>query len=233
MVPVWMSDEDVAKLNTYAFDTAKAEELLTGAGYAKGGDGVWAGPDGRLEFELTAPAEFADWSAAAENLAQQLTAFGIATTFRGVQFQQHVQDVQQGNFVLAIRGWGAGNPHPFFSYEADLLTFNAPLSPGVGMSFPFTQTVNGQEVDLNALITATAEGTDEAAQKAPVTELALAFNQLLPIVPLWERYGNNASLEGVRVASYPPDDDPIWKNPVYADNPVVILLMDGRLQPVE
>jgi len=231
MVPVWMSEGDIAKLNTYDYDPAKAEELLTAAGYTKGGDGVWAGPDGRLEFELTAPAEFADWSAAAENLAQQLTAFGIATTFRGVQFQQHVQDVQQGNFVLAIRGWGAGNPHPFFSYEADLLTFNPPVSPGPGMNFPFTQTVNGTEVDFNALITATAEGMDEEAQKAAVTELALAFNQLLPIVPLWERYGNNPALEGVRVASFPPDDDPIWLNPVYADNPVVILLMDGRLQP--
>ena len=47
----------------------------------------------RLEFELTAPAEFADWSAAAENLAQQLTEFGIKTTFRGVNFQQHPIDV--------------------------------------------------------------------------------------------------------------------------------------------
>ena len=39
-----------------------------------------------MEFELTAPAEFADWSAAAENLAEQLTDFGIKTTFRGVNF---------------------------------------------------------------------------------------------------------------------------------------------------
>jgi peptide/nickel transport system substrate-binding protein len=63
---------------------------------------VWAGADGPLTFELTAPAEFADWSAAAENLASQLTAFGINTTFRGVQFQQQNEDVQQGKFTLAI-----------------------------------------------------------------------------------------------------------------------------------
>jgi len=59
----------------------------------------------------------------------------------------------------------------------------------------------------------------------------MAFNQLLPIVPLWERYGNNASLEGVRVDKFPADDDPIWKNPVYADNPVVVLLLQGKLKP--
>ena len=122
-------------------------------------------------------------------------------------------------------------PHPFFSYEADLLTLNAPLSPGPGMGFPFSQSVDGTTTDLNALITKTAEGTDEAAQKGPVSQLALAYNQLLPTVPLWERYGNNASLEGTRVANFPPDSDPIWKNPVYADNSVVIMLLDGRLKP--
>jgi peptide/nickel transport system substrate-binding protein len=231
MVPAWINEADLGKLNTYDYDPAKAEEVLTTAGYTKGADGVWAGPDGPLEFELTAPAEFADWSAAAENLATQLSDFGIKTTFRGVQFQQHNEDVQQGKFTIAIRGWGAGNPHPFFSYETDLLLFNPPRSPGPGMSFPFKQTVGGAEVDINELMVKTAEGADEAAQKAPVTEMATAFNQLLPIVPLWERYGNNASLEGVRVAAFPPDDDPIWKNPVYADNPVVVLLLQGKLKP--
>jgi peptide/nickel transport system substrate-binding protein len=86
-------------------------------------------------------------------------------------------------------------------------------------------------VDLNQLLVKTAEGADEAAQKAPVTAMAMAFNKLLPIIPLWERYGNNASLEGVRVDKFPPDDDPIWKNPVYADNPVVVLLLQGKLKP--
>lgn len=231
MVPNWINEADLAKFNTYDYDPAKAEELLTSAGYTKGGDGVWTGPNGPLEFELTAPAEFADWSAAAENLATQLTDFGIKTTFRGVQFQQHNEDVQHGRYTIAIRAWGAGNPHPFFSYETDLLLFNPPRSPGVGMSFPFVQTVDGVEVDFNELLLKTAEGTDLEAQKAPVTEMALAFNKVLPIVPLWERYGNNASLEGVRVASFPPDSDPIWQNPVYADNPVVVLLLQGKLQP--
>jgi peptide/nickel transport system substrate-binding protein len=231
MVPTWISQDTLGKLNTYDNDPTKAEELLTGAGYKKGADGVWAGPNGPLEFELTAPAEFADWSAAAENLATQLTDFGIKTTFRGVQFQQHLEDVQQGKFTIAIRAWGAGNPHPFFSYETDLLLFNPPRSPGPGMSFPFKQQVNGKEIDLNQLLNKTTEGADEAAQKAPVSDMALAFNQLLPIVPLWERYGNNASLEGVRVDKFPADDDPIWKNPVYADNPVVVLLLQGKLKP--
>ncbi len=231
-VPNWLSQDDIAKLNTYAYDLKKAEDVMTKAGYKKGSDGMWQDPSGKtLEYELTAPAEFADWSAAAENLAQQLTDAGFKTTFRGVQFQQHNSDVQQGKFQLAIRAWGAGNPHPFFSYEADLLTYNAPLSPGPGMNFPFKQQVDGKDADLSDMIKQTAVGATDADQKPAVTKMAQTFNQLLPIIPLWERYGNNAAVEGVRVANFPPDSDPVWKNALYGDNPVVILLMNGTLKP--
>ena len=132
-------------------------------------------------------------------------------------------------------GTAAANPVALSSYR--------PTRSGSGWQFSLTPffwapamhgslTVDGQEVDFNALITKSAEGLDEEAQKPTVTELAINFNKILPIVPLWERYGNNASLEGTRVANFPPDDDPIWKNPLYADNPVVILLLQGKLKPV-
>ena len=98
------------------------------------------------------------------------------------------------------------------------------------MSLPFRQQIDGKEVDFSDMVKATAVGSDEASQKPAVTKLAQTFNQLLPIIPIWERYGNNAVVEGVRVASFPPDSDPIWKNDVYGDNPIVIMLMDGRLQ---
>lgn len=231
MLGNWMSQADIAKLEPYAFDTKKADDILKAAGFTKGSDGVYAGPDGKLEFELTAPAEFADWSASAENAAQQLSNFGIKTTYRGVQFQQHLQDVQQGKFQIAYRGWGAGNPHPFFAYETGLLLFNAPLSPGPGMSLPFKQQVDGKEVDFNDLITKTAAGLDETSQKAAFTELALAFNKNLPVIPLWERYGNSPAPEGVRVAAWPADTDPVWKQAHGNDNPIVFMLLDGRAKP--
>jgi hypothetical protein len=66
--------ETAAKLNKYEFDPAKAQEILLGLGWSRDSDNVWLDADGnRMEFELTAPAEFADWSIAAENLPQQLT----------------------------------------------------------------------------------------------------------------------------------------------------------------
>jgi len=55
---------------------------------------------------------------------------------------------------------------------------------------------------------------------------------LLPVVPIWERYGNNAVLEGTRVGPWPPDDDPIYRNSLYADGIPTLLMLTGRLKPV-
>ncbi|MCL5997582.1 MAG: ABC transporter substrate-binding protein [Chloroflexi bacterium] len=233
LVPNWIDQDALAKFNTYDYDLKKAEDLLTGIGFKKGDDGVWMDDKGKaLEFELSVPAEFADWSAAAENLAQQLNAAGFKITVRGVQFQQADKDRLAGDFTLAIGGWGAGNPHPTFSYQTPLFVYNYVQSTtGKGMNFPMKQKVGDQEVDLQQLVTDSALGLDESTQKAAVTTVATAFNELLPIVPLWERYGNNPVLDK-RVTGYPPDDDPIYKNAVYGDNFVVMMIQDGTLKPV-
>ncbi|MEZ4581781.1 MAG: hypothetical protein R3A10_09125 [Caldilineaceae bacterium] len=55
-----------------------------------------------------------------------MTDFGIKTSFRGVNFQQHPIDIDNGDFQLAIRAWGAGNPHPQFSFDTDLRSSTRP-----------------------------------------------------------------------------------------------------------
>lgn len=232
LVETWVDADTKGKLNAYAFDTAKAEEILTGLGFKKDTDGVWLDDKGtRMEYELVAPAEFADWSAAAENLAEQLTKFGIKTTFKGVPFQQHGPNMLDGKFTLAINSWGAGNPHPQFSFEQDLRTLN-PAKSGTGdptkpgMSFEMVQ----GDVDFNALIDAAGKGADLDAQKVAVSKLAAAYNDVLPEIPLWQRYGNNAAPD-IRVTGWPADGDPVYQNGTYADPFVAVLLAKGILQP--
>jgi len=236
-VPNWLSEEDQGKLNKYELDQAKAEQLLTEAGWTKNGD-AWQTADGKpAEYEILFPAEFADWSASATNVAEQLSAFGIQVTPRSVAFTQQPIDVDTGNFEMAIQAWGIGsNPHPHFSFVQDLFTHNIPIAAnqgGKGIAFPLQQETDAAgAVDLEALVLNAAEGLDEAAQKEQVTQVALAFNELLPIVPLFERYGNNPVLEGVRVQPWPADDDPIYANALYGDNPGVVFLVTGVLKPV-
>ncbi|MDB4894389.1 MAG: extracellular solute-binding protein family 5, partial [Firmicutes bacterium] len=231
LVANWLSPEDMKKLNTYPHDVKKAEELLTKIGFKKGPDGTWLTDKGvKMEYELMVPSEFADWSAAAENAAQQLTRFGIKTTVRGVTFAQVPVDIDAGKFQIAIQPWGAANPHPHFSYVNNLFLHNYVQANGPGMSFQMKQKSAAGDIDFQELVIGSADGLDQAKQKAAVTKVALAFNELLPIIPLFERYGNNAAISD-HVDGWPADGDPILKNGLYADNPIVLLIQTGVVKP--
>ncbi len=227
----WVSDQDLAGMNPYEHDPDKASKMMEDLGFQKDG-GVWVSPEGeRMEYELGAPAEFADWSAAAKNLADQLTKFGIKTTVRTVTFTQWEPRVQDGQFEMGIQAWGQGQPHPVYSFEHPLITYNVAASGG-GISYDMTQeTESYGEVDLEKLIIQTASGLDEEDQRATVTRLATIFNELLPVIPLWERYGNNPALVGERVTGWLPDSDPIYQNSPYEDSFTIMMIMDGTLKP--
>jgi len=236
LVPRWLTDADTKALNPYAYDQAKATSLLQEVGWKKGGDGVWTAKDGtRCEFELSVPAEYTDWSASAQDLADQLTKFGIKTTVRAVTQTQQPLDVDKGNFQLAIQSWGASHPHPHFSLQIDLFLHNtqAVNNGGKGYAFPLKQQTDvAGEVDLEKIVLDSADGLNQDAQKGNVTKAAKIFNELLPIIPLLERYGNNIALEKTRVQAWPADSDPIMQNGPTADGIVTILMLTGQLKPV-
>jgi peptide/nickel transport system substrate-binding protein len=227
IVPLWVSAADQAKLNSYAYDLKKATDLMTAAGYAKGSDGIYAKDGKKLEFELLFPSDFADWSSAADHAQKALNSFGIKITPRGAIRSQQLPDVNDGKFQISIMGWGIGNPHPQASFIQTLRTHNT-IPAGGGYKFPMKQ----GNVDFDALINRMAEGFDTNAQKAPVTEFILAFNDLLPVVPLWERYGNNPVNEKKRVTGWAPDSDPIYKNAFGTDNFTVYQIMMGKLRKI-
>lgn len=229
IAPLWISKSNLAQMNGYTYNQAKATSLLMGAGFKKGSDGTWMTPSGKaMSYTLEFPAEFADWSAAAANLAEQLTAFGIKITQKAVTYTQEPLDVNHGNFELAIQAWGSGSPFPQFSFAADILTHNPPVAEGPGTGLNFMQ--NG--ANLQDLVTASGAGLDVNTQKAGVTRMSMIFNDLLPIIPLWERYGNNVALKGVRVAGWPADSDPIYKNDPYSDSFVTMMIISGQLYGV-
>ena len=227
IVPLWISSADQAKLKPYEFSVAKATALMQEAGYAKGSDGIWAKGGQKLEFELLFPSDFADWSSAADHAQKALNSFGIKITPRGAIRSQQLPDVNDGKFQISIMGWGIGNPHPQASFIQDLRTHNT-IPAGGGYKVPLKQ----GNVDFDALINKMAEGFSTDAQKPTVTEAALAFNDLLPIVPLWERYGNNPVNDKKRVTGWAPDSDPIYKNAFGTDNFTVYQIMMGKLRKV-
>jgi peptide/nickel transport system substrate-binding protein len=225
IVPLWVSAADQAKLKSYDYDVVAAAKLMTDALFTKV-DGIWTKGGKALAYELYFPSDFADWTSAANHAADALTKFGIKITLRGAIRSTQLADVNGGKFQLALMGWGIGNPHPQSSYVQDLQTFNT-LQPAGGMQYPLKQ----GDVDFAALINAMGDGFDTEKQKAPVTQAAIAFNDLLPIVPLWERYGNNPVNEKKRVAPWPADSEQLYKNGG-GDSFVSIMILNGTLRGI-
>ena len=234
----WLSDDTLDALNTYDHDLMKAEELLTSIGFSRNDDGVWVDDNGdTLSFELTFPQEFADWSAAAENATAQLNEFGFDISARGVQFQQHPQDIYASNFEMAIRNWGLGDPIPGRHYLQAYNRYNgqgalAGEGAGSGMNFDNNVDYSGGMVNVFDLSNQSSQGVDKATQAELVTQLAMSYNEVLPAIPLWERYTNNALNRSF--ISVPDVSDPIFANfGGGADNWMTYLILNGITAPAE
>ncbi|MBV9789854.1 MAG: hypothetical protein JOZ51_16830, partial [Chloroflexi bacterium] len=166
-VDQWLSPEAAARLNSYPKDLAKAEALLTGIGFTKDASGAWLDEQNNpLAFEISVPADFADWLGAAENAAQQLTAFGIATTVRGYQSAERADIQKEGRYqILMDLSTYYIPPYPFASYRYMLdAPRNAPtggVDGDTGMNWSWDQTTpDGQAVNVVELIDGAATGLD-------------------------------------------------------------------------
>lgn len=236
-VEEWLTDDVKGKLNTYPLDLEKAKSLLEEAGWTTDGSS-WKKPDGSAaSYEIQFPQTYADWSASGKNVAEQLTAFGIQVTARGLDDKQAPIDIDKGDFQMAIQAWGSSaHPHPHFSFVQDLFLHNIPIAKnqgGKGYGFPLQDVkTSAGTVDLEQIVAVSGQGLDVEEQKKNVSVAALAFNELLPIIPIFERYGNNPALEGERVTGFPKEGDPLLANAPYADNFVILGMFRGDITPV-
>jgi peptide/nickel transport system substrate-binding protein len=230
LVPNWVNTADQSKLNAYTLDVAKADALMKDAGYARGSDGVWAKDGKKLEFDFSFPSDFSDWSAAATYMSDALGKWGLKLTPRGAINSTALPDFNNGKFQIALRAWGIGNSHPQQSLVRPFREFSKDASGG-GMKYPLTQTYSGGSINFDAVLDEAIAGFDTAKQKDPVTKLSLAFNELLPCIPIYERLGNNPVNDKARVSGWKPEGDPIYTQGG-ADNFTVVMLMDGSLHKI-
>jgi len=226
LIKTWMSADDQKKLTVYKKDTAKADQLMKDAGFTRGSDGVWAKDGKKLEFDLQYPSDFADWSAVATNVGDQLTKWGLKVTLRGAPRSTQGPDFNNGKFTLSFNAWGSGNPNLQPSAVRPIREFNTQQTNG-GHKYPVKQKTSAGDVDFEALLVQ-MEDTDEAKLKDAVKKYALAFNEILPAIPLAERFNNAPINDQKRVAGWPALDDKIFQNGG-GDNFVLTLIMDGTL----
>lgn len=233
LMPRWADKAMLERFDPYALNLERATALLTAAGFTQRRN-QWIDDQGEtFIFRLNVPAEFPGYVETAQAVAAQLTAFGIKVTVEPVTSTQLLKDVAAGRFDVLLWTWGViGNPFPFPNYRNQLYSLNEPgLRPGEeGMSFALTQSVDGENVDLAALITATDAGIDRDSQAAAVVKLSQSYNRLLPLMPLYERYGNTPLLTTM-LKGVPSADDQIFHNALTADNYVILWLLQGVIAP--
>ena len=232
----WLERTDLERLNRYPHDPDRAAESLIQAGWVRR-NGRWLTPDGhKASFELLVSEDLEDHRQAAVEVAAQLREFGIAVRLRQELASEMEQILAKGRYQMTVYTWGVGEPHPYFSFERNLIQDNilgALNQLGRGMGFDLRQTSEYfGDVDIRRLLTLAGSGLDKERQRSTVGQLALVYNELLPRIELFERFGNNAVLEGVRVQPWPGPDDPIYQNAPYSDNHAIILMYEGRLRPV-
>ena len=238
-VPTWLSADQIAKLNTYDYNPDKAAELLTGLGFKKGSDGIWVDDKGKkMEFELKVPADFTEYLASSENVAQQLAKFGIKINVKPYDSAQRNDMHKAGDYQMSMDiGMRFTYFHPFVSYDYN-------LRPGIGfkndpegaqgakgMDFPYVEkTADGKEINIKDEVDKMADGFDIEAQKPHVADVASMFNENLPVVQMFERYLTDPVDTQTRVTGWLPVDDPIYKNN-QNNSPVARQFLSGDLKP--
>ncbi len=231
---VWLSPDFLAELEPYTYDPTKAEAILTEMGWSKGSDGFWRDAEGKLiELEINAAAANSDWVLAAENIATQLTNFGLKTEYRGIPNEVYGPTLRAGDYQMAIEFGTAwwGFAHPWAGYDR---LFSATGYMKDVTNFPDEVTgPEGETVVLDDLVMDLSVEFDPAKQKELVEKLAWITNEYLPVIPFLEKKLMIFHLDGVRVTGWPDPEDPLWLlSPGGIERFYSELMIEGKLKAV-
>jgi peptide/nickel transport system substrate-binding protein len=209
---------------TFSVDTSKATQLLEGAGFHKGSDGIYADAKGnKLSFNFEIPSGYTDWVAGAPVIASDLKAIGIEINVKTVSIDVFSTDVQNGNFDITMQGTTAG-PSPYNIYSSLLLDSN---------SAPIGQAANGDyerwsDPTTDQLLNQFITSSDPTVQQQAMSGLEKILVEQIPAIPLtnepyWYEY-NSTNFTGW------PDQSHEYALPSpyqYPDDEIVLL----HLQP--
>jgi peptide/nickel transport system substrate-binding protein len=232
MAPSILPADVLDELNRYEYDLERAAELMEQAGFTRNASGKWVDGEGKtISVEYTFPADFADFSAAAQDATQQLNDFGFDIALRALPWQEAAAAIRAGDFQLSVWSWGSGSPFATTQFFGPTRRFNyvALANEQRGMNFPMEFEWRGEQIDLNALILNVSTGLDVEAQKERAGFVARIINDVLPFIPLNEMKSVEPINEAL-IAGVPEDGDPIFTNPS-GDHYMIYLVLKGVVSP--
>lgn len=213
----FLTPAQIAALNPYAPNQAKATSLLQSAGLKKSGN-QWMLPNGQpWKITLQSTNGFSDWNAAATVIANELTSFGIPTQVKlTADFATYKTDMAAGKYAVGFWLIALG-PTASAAYQRlygtdDGFTANpdgtVTHSDGGGnwQHTPTSYTVNGATINPGQLTAQLATmSTDQ--EKSTVAQLAAATNAQLPVIPIWDYTNVNFTFDK-RFTDFPTASSP-------------------------
>lgn len=212
-----LTPAQIAALDPYAPDQAKATSLLQSVGLKKSGS-QWLLPNGQpWKITLQSVSGFSDWNAAATVIANELTAFGIPTQVQlTADFATYKTDMAAGKYAVGFWLIALG-PTASAAYQRlygsdDGYTASASgavtHSDGGGnwQHTPTSYTVNGASIDPGQL-TAQLATMSSDQEKSVVAQLAAATNAQLPVIPIWDYTNVNFTFDK-RFTDFPTASSP-------------------------
>jgi peptide/nickel transport system substrate-binding protein len=210
---------------SFSIDTAKANQLLTSAGYTKGSDGIYADKSGKkLSFNMDVVNGWTDWVTDCQIMADNLKAIGIEAKVNAVSFNAYYSALQTGSFDTAI-SWTNPGPTPFFLYNSML---NSANTSAIGQS-AISNWERWSDPTTDSLLKQYATSTDPTVQQQAIAGLQKIMVEQLPSIPLvygatWNEYSTT------RFTGWPTASNP-YASPApfnYPDAEIVLL----NLKPV-
>jgi len=179
----WLDQGQAASFgNNYAYNPAKAIQVLTAAGYKKGPDGVMAKNGQKLSFSVINNGGFSDWVAAVNVVIANLKAVGIQVTPKNMAAPAYQSALYNGQYQLGYYA-ETGGPTPYYELRQWLYSGNtAPIGQPAGSNFS-----RYSNPATDALINAYPGTTSTATQHAIVAKLQKVMLQDVPVIPITEQ----------------------------------------------
>lgn len=164
-------------------DAARAQQILAGAGYAKGADGVYAKDGKPLALSVKTVAGWTDYITAIDTISQQLKAVGIKVTTEQLSWNEWTDTRTRGDFQLLIDSLYQGPASdPFYVYSyfySTASTAKVGAKPGSNFS-----RFSDPQVDAALAALKRVDQSDTAARQPHLDTIQTRIEQSMPYIPL-------------------------------------------------
>ncbi|MBO0908949.1 ABC transporter substrate-binding protein [Arthrobacter sunyaminii] len=212
----WISPSIEEPVASNKGDAAKAEKLLTDAGFAKGADGIYAKDGERLSFSVKTVTGWTDWIAGIETMAQQLLPVGIELKAEQMSWNEWTEATNTGNFQMLVNNlWPGAGSEPYYLYKA---FFDSESTAPVGESAN-PNWARYSNPDVDAALDVLNGTTDESLKMEQYAIIQEAIAEDMPYIPI-QSYGSLSTFRTDVVTGWPSDDDlyalpMVWQAPDY------------------